>query len=246
VASKYGDGVYIRACWGSREESPAELADRFVRLIDRLSSIDPVFALWTSGAKGPKKFETIRDNYADVVKACMSRDDFGEPVPIEGYAFFAITRGQPHSRSFSVGARAGAYMPTSSYQNSLDFETSDMDVPDPSSVSYPLFRSVMSAIIDIWSPDDCLVMPQQLMGLIDLDRHFRDPWMQYLSKPFADLITPPSDVHVERFSDGGLLMVATTDTFNVDNPAHLAGARAIGAATLPLEKLPYVKDPNFP
>lgn len=242
---EYRAQFYIRACWGAREETPAELADRFVRLIDRLTSIDPAFALWTSGAKGPKKFETIRDQYADVVRACMSRDELGE-VPIEGYQFFAITRGQPQSRSFSVGASAGAYLPTSRNQNSLTFETSDLAVPDPSSVTYSLFRAALLAIIDIWKPDDCLVMSPQLFDFIDLDRHFRDPWMQYLSKPFADLITPPSNVHVERFSDGGLLMTATTDTFNVDNPAHLAGARAIGAATLPLEKLPYVKDPNFP
>lgn len=203
-------------------------------------------SLWTSGAKGPKKFETLRDNYADVVKACISRDDFGEPVPVEGYAFFAITRGQPESRSFSVSARAGAHMPITRNQNSLMFETSDMAVPDPSSVSYPLFRSVLSAIIETWMPDDCKVMPEQLMGLINLDRHFREPWMQYLAKPLADLVEPPEDVRVERFPDGGLLMVATTDTFNVDNPAHLAGARAIGAATLPLEKLPYVHDPRYP
>lgn len=242
---EYRTGAYIRSCWAARQESPAELADRFVKLIDRLSAIDPVFALWTSGARGPKKFETIRDRYADVVKACMSRDDFG-PVPIEGYRFFAITRGQPESRSFSVMVHAGAYMLTTQNQNDVMFETSDMAVPDPSSLSYSLFRSVLAAIIEIWSPDDCVVMPRQLMPLINLDRHFRESWMQYLSKPFADLITLPEDVRVERLSGGGVLMVATTDTFNVDNPAHLAGARAIGAATLPLEKLPYVKDPNFP
>jgi hypothetical protein len=245
VEFNYGDGFYIRACWTARKETPAELADRFVKLIDRLSSIDPVFALWTSGAKGPKKFETIRDQYADVVKACMARDEFGE-VPMEGYGFFALTRGQPKSRSFSVRVSAGAYLPVTRNQNDIMFETPYQAVPDPSVISYSLFRSVLSAIIEIWSPDDCLVMPQQLMGLIDLDRHFRESWMLYLAKPLADLIEPPEDVSVERFSNGGLLMVAATETFNVNNPAHLAGARAIGAATLPLEKLPYVKDPNFP
>ncbi len=241
----YRNGCYILACWRAREETPEALADRFVKLIDRLGQIDPVFELWTSGAGRRKKFETLRDHYADVVKACLSKDDFGEPLPIDGFWFSGATRGQPDSRRYVIRIHAGAYKPTAEYQNDLMFETSSMATPEPASITYPLFKSVLRAIVDNWNPDDCLVMPEPLMDFIDLDRHFRDPWMQYLSKPFADLVTPPEHVLTEHLPNGGILMSATTETFDVSNPAHLAGARAIGAATRPLEKLPYVRDPKF-
>ncbi|MGA3304183.1 MAG: Imm52 family immunity protein [Methylovirgula sp.] len=235
---------YALACWTAREETPDALAYRFLSLIDQLREIDPVLEFWTSGAKGPKKFEVLRDHYADVIKACLSKDDFGEPLPIDGYWFGAITRGQQPSRSFAINVHAGAYKPMAEHQNDLMFTTSRMVDADPSSLTYEIFRPVLRAIVATWAPEDCIVMPRPLLDLIDLDRHFRDPWMQYLSKPFADLITPPEDVLTERFADGGLLMIATTDTFDVDNRNHVAGAHAIGAATAPLEKLPYVYHPK--
>jgi hypothetical protein len=245
VEPDYDSGCYIRACWASREETPEALADRFVKLIDRIRQIDAVFELWTSDSGGPKPFETLRNHYAEVVKSHISDDDFGDPVPVDGYWFGGYTRGQPDSRRYVINVHAGAHKPTTKNQNDLMFQTTTIATPAPSSVTYPLFKAVLLAIVDIWKPDDCLVMPEQLMDLMDLDRHFRDPWMQYLSKPFADLITPPGNVIVERFADGGLLLSATTETFDVANPAHLAGARAIGSATAPLEKLPYVRDPKF-
>lgn len=236
----YRAGCYIRACWTAREETPEALAQKFASLIDRLRQIDPVFELWTGGAKRPKKFETLRANLVDDVKASISTDDFGEPLPIDGYWFGAVTRGQPPSRSFAINVHAGAHKPTTESQNDLFFENSSMAIPEHCAVSYRIFKSALAAIIDFWKPDDCIVMPRSLMELIDLDRHFRDPWMQYLSKPFADLITPPKDVLTERSADGGLLMIATTETFNVGNPAHVAAAHAIGASTAVLERLPYV------
>lgn len=245
MKSDYKNGCYILACWGSREETPDALADSFVKLIDRFREIDPVFELWTSGTKGPKPFETLRDNFGKVVKAKITRDDFGKPEPIRGYWLGAYTRGQPESRSYVINGSAGAYLPTTPHQNYLKFYTTTMATPEPSSITYPLFKAVLLAIIETWQPEDALVMPDWLMDHIDLDRYFLDCWMQYLAKPFADLITPPDSVLVEHLPDGGLLMSATTDKFDTNNPAHLAGARAIGAATLPLEKLPYMHDPRY-
>ncbi|WP_219321841.1 Imm52 family immunity protein [Methylovirgula sp. HY1] len=69
--------------------------------------------------------------------------------------------------------------------------------------------------------------------------------MQYLSAPLARLITPPQTAIVDHLPNGGLLMSATTETFKVDNPTHLAVARDIAAATEPLNKLPCVHDPDL-
>ena len=66
---------YIKASWEGRAETPDELAVRFLRLIDSLKQIDPVFSLWTCGAKRPKKFETMRDRYAEEIAADVTTDD---------------------------------------------------------------------------------------------------------------------------------------------------------------------------
>lgn len=58
-------------------------------------------------------------------------------------------------------------------------------------------------------------------------------------KPHPALVTPPpAPVIVERLANGGLLMSATTQTFDVENPAHMAAAREIAAAIAPLNALP--------
>ena len=56
----------------------------------------------------------------------------------------------------------------------------------------------------------------------------------------ASLVTPPpAQVIVGRLANGGLLMSATTQTFDVENPAHMAAAREIAAAIAPLNALPW-------
>ena len=99
---------YIRASWEGRAETPDELAARFLRMIDAFKEIDPVFSLWTCGAKRPKKFEEVRDRYAEEIAAGMTRDDWGEPTPVYGYWFGAFTRDTPRNRSFAVTCNAGA------------------------------------------------------------------------------------------------------------------------------------------
>jgi len=70
-------------------------------------------------------------------------------------------------------------------------------------------------------------------------KYFREAWIQYLCPWLAEKITPPSTVLVEHLPNGGLLMSATTETFDVDNPKHLAAARDMAAAMAPLNALPW-------
>jgi Immunity protein 52 len=61
------------------------------------------------------------------------------------------------------------------------------------------------------------------------------PWL-------ASLITvPAAPVIVEHLPNGGLLMSATRETFDVENPAHMAAARQIGAAIASLNDLPWAE-----
>ena len=64
------------------------------------------------------------------------------------------------------------------------------------------------------------------------DLVFHIPWIAYLSAPLATGITLPREITTERTPDGGLLMIATTDRLDPENPEHLRRARLILEAML--------------
>src|SRR5271157_292026 len=147
----YGQGFNVRADRERRVETPEALAARFVRTIDRLEEIDPVFALWTCGSKRPKKFETMRDHYAEEVAEGLTKDDWGEPEPINGYWFGALTRGQAPSYSFSLRVHAGSTYPQP-FPNNASFWTRLGFIPDPSVVTYEIFNPALLAMVEAWDP----------------------------------------------------------------------------------------------
>ncbi len=230
---------YIRASWEARAETPDELASRFLRMIDALKEIDPAFGLWACGKKRPKKFEMVRDRYAEEIAAGLSRSDWGEPTPVYGYWFAAVTRDVPRDRYFVVSCNAGQTVPES-FPNAVTLTTSSSKLgPDPNVVSYRVFRPALLAIVDAWEPVRVGAYSQQLIQLNENASYFPAAWIQYLNPWLAQKITPPSTVLSEHLPNGGLLMSATTETFDVDNPAHLAAAQDMATAMAPLNELPW-------
>jgi hypothetical protein len=230
----------IRASWETRTETPDALAARFLRMIDAFKAIDPAFSLWNCGAKRPKKFELVRQRYAEEVAEGISRDDWGEPTPVYGYRFGAITRETPDNRSFVVRCHAGATVDRP-FPNDVIFENFSMAnlEPDASVVCYRVFRPALLAVVDAWSPVRAGAYSYRLIRSYAGDLYFPPVWIQYLCPWLAQKITPPSSVIAETLPNGGLLMTATTETFDVDNPAHLAAAQDMAAAMAPLNELPW-------
>lgn len=231
------NSFFINASWEERAETPDELAARFLRVIDSLKQVNPVFSLWTCGANGPRKFEAVRDRYASEIAAGVTTDDWGEPMPFDGYWFGAFTRETPPDRLFAINIKAGSTVDRP-FTNHMTFSGDSAAVPNTNFTSYHLFRAVLGIIVDIWEPARAAAYSYALVE-INGDSYFRDPWIQYLCPWLARLITPPSSAHVEHLPDGGLVMSATTETFDVANPVHLAVARDIGAAMAPLNELPW-------
>lgn len=237
----YGQGYNIHAYWERRAETPDPLAARFVRMIDRLREIDPIFALWTGGSRRSKKFETVRDHYAEEVAKCVVKDDWGVPEPIWGYSFGALTRGRARERSFSVLVHAGSTYPKP-FPNDALFRTSSGSIPDSSVITYNFFKRALLAMTEAWDPVCCTAYSDALIKLVPGGIYFHEAWIQYLCPWLVSLVTlPPAPVIVERLPNGGLLMSATTQTFDVENPAHMVAARAIAAAIAPLNALPWAE-----
>jgi len=232
---------YIRASWEARAETPDRLALRFLRMIDSLREIDPaVFGLWTCGARRPRKFELDRDRYSEEIAAGVMRDDWGKPTPIYGYWFGARTRDTPDDRTFGVRCHAGGTV-KESFPNAVTFETSSSAnlEPDPAVVSHRIFRAAMLAIVDAWEPACGGAYSRKLIQLNDSASHFPAAWIQYLCPRLAKKVTSPSTVLAEHLPNGGLLMTATMETFDVHTPAHLAAAQDMAAAMAPLDALPW-------
>ena len=231
---------YIRATWEARPETPEAVAARCLRTFDSLAEIDPLFKQWTCGRTGPVDLETVRDRYAEEVKEGVSRDGRREPEPESGYWCGGHTRDLPPSRTFRLNFCAGASI-KAIFPNHVMFETSTFRGarPDPDVVTHRIFRSAMLAIVDAWQPVKAGAYSQALIELRSSGTYFPKPWIQYLCPWLAPQIAPPPSALVERLPDGGLLMSAATETFDVDNPKHMAVAGDIAAAMAPLGLLPW-------
>ncbi|WP_162009733.1 Imm52 family immunity protein [Methylocystis heyeri] len=231
---------FIGADWEARAETPEALAARFLRMIDSLKEIDPVFSLWTCGTQRPENLEEARDRYAAEIAAGIMRDDWKEPIPEMGYLFGAFTRNTPEARAFDVTCRAGSYV-KEVFGNSVTLST-DVEIgsrPDADVVSHRIFRAALLAVVDAWDPVMANATSHPLVEATESDSYFAPAWIQYLCPWLAEKITPPSTVLAERLPNGGLLMSATTETFDVDNPAHMAAARDMAKAMAPLDRLPW-------
>ena len=231
---------YIRASWEARAETPDELSGRFLRMIDAFKEIDPVYSLWSCGrTRHLVEFEKVRDRYAEEIAEGLSRSDWGEPTPVYGYSFGAVTRDTPRERFFAATCHAGATA-RSPFPNAVTLTTSSNKATlDPNVIGYRVFRPALLAIVDAWDPVRAGAYSQQLIQLNESASRFPPAWIQYLCPWLAEKITPPSTVLSERLPNGGLLMSATTETFDVDNPKHLAAARDMAAAMAPLNALPW-------
>jgi hypothetical protein len=64
---------------------------------------------------------------------------------------------------------------------------------------------------------------------------FWSGWIVYLASRFADHVVLPPQVSVETVPGHGVMIYATRETFDLDNPAHVAAADAIQAALAPIQ-----------
>jgi Immunity protein 52 len=56
---------------------------------------------------------------------------------------------------------------------------------------------------------------------------FHIPWIAYLSAPLAIAVNLSPEITTERTPDGGLLMSATTERLDPNNPEHVRRARIL-------------------
>ena len=235
------------ATWGSRREGAEALAKRWIKLITRLQALDPVFADWYYWLKTKPfadspdlPFEPNEQKITAFVESYVSRDDDGLPEPLWGYSgYMRNNKAGDGPRAFKAKASAGTGGP---YCFNTAVVSSDCCIPagigpDPSVVTYRVFKGIVLALAEAFEPACARACPK---SIFDYWPH-RDSsapamelaWITYAGPRYAHLITPPATAIVEYQPDGELLMAATNETFDVGNSTHMAVARDIEAAAAP-------------
>lgn len=229
----------IQAAWFSREETPPEIGAKFLRTLDSLSPINPLLTQWgyfdeTNIPLG-EPFETISPRITDFVSEHVWLDEYDEPEPSKGYAIWASNLYHPgrtaDGQSGNVYVNAGSLG-----SNQVDFSVGREGMTtDPGLLTYPLFRSVLLALVEIWRPEWVNVrcsasglLPTAASGDPNFPYSgFQMPWMAYLCAERADGVPIPADIPTERTPDGGLLMVAATSPLEPGDPKQMAISKEI-------------------
>jgi hypothetical protein len=238
-------GYLVRLPFIPRTVGPERLGSMFLATLDALTQIDPnIFPDWEVGDLPAMKgypLAAARSRIGEIIEHNVARDDDGRPEPKAGYSAVAHTIGgaRPRRMTFTVYTWLGQ----------MSLRPGDYQVaPDPAVVTFPLFKAALLSMNAIWQqPWACAQAFRSRSTKIPIEGGgyrlkrlpmipddptfpvsiFRVPWFSYLSAPLAISVELPPEIHTERTDDGGLLMIATTDRPDPDNPEHLRRARII-------------------
>jgi hypothetical protein len=144
---------FIRSGWRERDEAPAAIGAKFVKTLDTLSSIDPIFAAWVivEHLFDLRSVRLIpladaRSRIAAIVEDNVPRNEFGKPSLARGYHANARAGEFKDPRSVSFNVTAGGR-----YENGAKLEFAEYDVaPDLAIITYPLFKAALLEINAIW------------------------------------------------------------------------------------------------
>jgi hypothetical protein len=241
---------FIRSGWHGRMDTPAAIGAKFLKTLDALSGIDPIFANWEiidARDMSSMSLAAARSQIADIVENNIVRDDFDKPFPAYGYHAHARAGRFRDPRSVGFSVDAGGKLTGGTV---LEFAEHDV-APDPAIVTYALFKAALLAINAVWlAPWACaqtirsgaISVPIDFGGVqafrLDSvpqvpgdptfpDTVFHIPWIAYLSSELAAGLTLAPQILTERTPDGGFLMSATKERLDPANPEHSRRARIL-------------------
>ena len=138
----------------------------------------------------------------------------------------------PKTMSFVVNA--GSKLAS---RNDVKLEAGALAIPpDPSIVTYSIFKPALLSLLSYWSCDWANAYAFKMgywkaataPGVPPMPySRFHMPWLSYLSAPLAEGIVLPHDIVSERTADGGLLMIAAQERLDPANPEHMKRSRVL-------------------
>lgn len=237
----------LDVAWPARPEDAATCARRFARMQEGLSLCHPSVRRWYEVGSTPEAaslpLPLAASSLARRFDAARSPAQPNSDVD-EGFDLLAWNGGiGPRHASLTV--RAGSDRPADFMNdmcNSVGITFEPAEAQNLDLLTVESLRPILLTLIDAWQPATANVSP---MGLVDYIFWHVDPpeleqlrfyggWMTYLGAPWRGQIVPPPEALVEETPDGGLLMLATADRFDLLDPTHRDAAYAIHRSLEPL------------
>ncbi len=234
------NGFSFSFSWGGRNATPAEIGERLFRSVEALQEIHPLFRSWWFTDLVAQEYVPIAEAHpriSSLIAQGIMRDDFDEPSPEEGYTFLIKNSTESTSETVNLEVRDNNHCRKKFFGNGGVFSTEYQEIPAPALIAYPVFKSAMMAMAQVWGATSAQAIGGDIGELRRKSgRMFAPAWMTYLAPPLLARITPPSGVLCEPTPDGGLLMIATEETFDPSNPDHMAASWAISDALVSLTR----------
>jgi hypothetical protein len=228
--------VHISASLQNKRESIPEIATRFAKLLNTLSQIDPLVSQWFSMMDGDRPTPLKPDARMLEKSILYWADEKIKENPNEVYTFCATTNGYENvwrPEDLNIVLTAGALK-----SNRVWFHTALTLAPNPHLVAYSTFKKILFATADAFDPKYSSAYPAALDRDLMIPEGKKRPifvgWMVLLPRELACQITPPPQAIQQTREDGSLFMAATDETFDVNNPTHVAVSRAIQDAIAPV------------
>jgi hypothetical protein len=226
---------FVSAMLPSVKEPLSMVAKRVITLMASVSTIDSLMTDWfyqaADGTRPPLPSDAIQLERIIYETSCL--DGALEP----GDHFFFGVGTMPDTEGLHGSRMNMVMMAGGDRSNGLWFQTDWHVVPNPRLISYEVVKKLMFALADAFDPlvthayptalDREMMIPQKTLPILA-------GWMVLLPPQLATRTIPPPTAISQTRPDGSLFMAATDETFDVDNPNHVAVSKAMQVAIAPI------------
>jgi hypothetical protein len=222
--------------WSADAETPAVIGAKFLDTLDQLTPLAPVTRNWLFADQTTAKpipMAKAAPDIATLIRRGVGKDDEGVDKRL-GYRVFA--RGGDVESQFGTPRSVDVEVTSGSiWDNQVKFAIGGLSDPfDPELVTYSIYKSAFDILGSIW-PCPWLEAhlfassPSSLIGRSQssprTDTVF--PWILYLSAPLAAGCPIPTELIRDPTPGGGVILSATQDRLDRDNPEHIRRSRML-------------------
>lgn len=216
--------------WTPREESPERILERMKQSVQALSKYIPIFESYIIY----DALEALRHFSRGARKRAESPSHVTpprEPHAPSGFMVFAAPDYSPPEGLHLCAANAGRK--TLPGMCGVTFFSDNPATPAIASLG--TFKSIILTLTPIWEATYAQAYTRSLQRLSSKPGSiFWPTWTTWLAPSLANDFEPSEEFTTERLPDCGVFLIATTDTFDIENPAHVTAAKAIQSALMPV------------
>ncbi len=241
----------VNARWLPRREDASALALRLADYFSDLATVDPLFERWERC--GFRNRSVVPRDVTIPAEIPEMRAWLDENARYEsrngrktmtGNGIHAETIGENPHASFWLDADLTEDPETRRGYITHGFLVGGIEPPRIRRMALGMLASLVTA----WDVSWAAVAPGDFSGYAPpedpLSRMFQAGWAVYLAPELAEKIRRSEDLQVTTQANGGIVIMAASELFDPENPAHRAAARQIEVALAPLNYPKSAKPPR--